>query len=505
MTATEELAATVATLKAASVEQGGKLGNYDKALADLSAGLKAVQQENEALKLRDSHNAADPTPVERAYSVATPAGSVASLKNGDVVDESHRYVGGTGGVVRLLGGMESGHYRHGIFDDPNPKDDWQKEAQERAQNIRWVKAFGKRPSKAMIEGLNAHMRKGPGMVAKVFADNNGEGGEFIVTIPMTKLEEQEVLERRIEGQVPSLNVTGSNAFTLPFLTTGVQPFLHGVPTTADLNPATLRKTVPVTDSRSISIKTLTVNVPVDRDAEEDSIVAAAPLMTRLVAEALRDGTEDALINGDTAGTHGDTAFLTWNPRSRWQVLGTDANDHRRMCIGWRQRAYDVDGTVSTAATDYNATQTVADYIGALAGLTTPHGFGQKVLYITSPEHYLKKILIDTNVLTVDKYGPSATVLTGEVGKIGGRALVLSDFVTADLATTGLYTGSGATTGLLIVNMDRFIMARRRAMRIEVETVVREHTVYVVASERKTMASFDDNTVANCRWLFNLTP
>jgi hypothetical protein len=296
----------------------------------------------------------------------------------------------------------------------------------------------------------------------------------------------------------------SSSVTVPFLnnTSGVQPFIHGVPTSGDLNPSVLSKSVPSTSDRTLTARTLAVNIPVDRDADEDSIVAAIPLMQRLASEALRDGKEDAFINGDTAATHGDTAFMTWNPRSRWSVLGS-STDHRKGWIGWRQRAYDVDATVTTAATDYNATQTVADYIGALAGLSSPHGFGD-IVYITSPEHYLKKILTDTNLLTVDKYGTFATVITGEVGKIGGRRLVLSEFVTADLDTTGLYTGSNTTSGVLIVNMARFLIGRRRSQRIEIETVVREHTHYVVASERLAFHTFDSNSIANCRWLFNLT-
>ncbi len=501
MSAAEELAGTVAQLKAASLAQDGKIANLEQAKADLMARLTAQAQESEALKLSAQRAAADPTPAEIAYT-GKAFGPIARINEGDKVDDQRRWAGSPAGVVRLLGGIEGRHWQYGYFDDPNPKNDHQIEAQERAQDIQWVKSFRKRPSQEMTKGLADHMAKAPGIIGKVFADNNGEGGEFIVTIPMTQLEQTAELERRIESLMPVLNMA-SNAATLPFLVTGVLPVIHGVPTSGDLNPADLSKSVPVTSDRTITATTLSVSVPVDRDAEEDSIVAARPLMQRLVAEALRDGSEDAYINGDTAATHGDTDFLNWNPRSRWQVTGADANDHRRLCIGWRQRAFDVDGTVSTATTDYNATQTVSAYIGAKAGFTTPHGFG-RVVYITSPEHYLAKILTDTNLLTVDKYGLQATVVTGEVGKIGNSPLVLSEFVTADLASTGLYTGSGTTTGMVMVNMDRFLIARRRTMRIEVETVARNHTTYIVASERKTMHSYDGNTVANVRWLFNLS-
>jgi len=442
--------------------------------------------------------------VERAYTAPDASKVRGGVADGVQVkvDQRARWFGSKSGAVRMLGGVEGRRYVPGLLDDPNPKGDWHKEAQAIAEEIAWAKAFNGRASEEMWRGLREHLASGPRAIAKVFADNATEGGEFIVSIPMTMLQRTAEMERKIEALLPVINVPSSTV-TMPFLTTGVQPFIHGVPASGDVNPADLPKTVPTTAERTISVKTLTVSVPVDRDAAEDSIIPAIPLMQQLVGEALRDGSEDALINGDTAASHGDTGIAGWNPRSRWTVLGS-SQDHRKAWIGWRQRAFDVDATVTTAATDYNATQTVAAYIGALAGLTSPHAFGS-IVYITSPEHYLAKILTDTNVLTVDKYGPGATILTGEVARIGGHPLILSEFVDKQYNTSGIYDDSTkTTTGLLIVNLSRFLMAQRRGMRVEVETVVRNNTTYVVASERKTLHSFDGNTVVNCRWLYNLS-
>lgn len=503
--AAEKLAKTIRDLEQASKSQGGQIANFEQALTDLKASLKEVKQAQDALNRAPASDT--PSDVDKAYAVPAAnrdkvSGGVADLSRGQKLKAGQgRWVGSSGGVVRLLGGMERGRWAPGLLDDPTPKNDWQREAQERAEEIAWVKAFRGEASRELWQGLADHMKAGPPQVAKVFADNAGEGGEFIVSIPMTMLERTAELERQVEALLMTLDVPSSTV-TMPFLTTGAQPFIHGQPVAGDNNPGVLPKSVPSTAERTINVRTLTVNIPVDRDAAEDSIIAAIPLMQRLAGEALRDGSEDCLINGDTAATHGDTAFGSWNPRSRWQVLGSSV-DHRKAWIGFRQRAFDLDATVTTAAEDQSGAQTVADYIGELSLLTSPHGMGD-VVYITSPEHYLKKILTDTNLLTVDKYGPSAVVVTGEVGRIGKHRLVLSEFVTADLATTGLYTGAGnSKTGMLIVNLARFLMARRRSLRIEVETVIRENTVYVVASERKTLHTFDGSSTVNCRWLYNL--
>lgn len=485
-----------------------KLAAFDQLLPQLKTGLDELKRAQADAANRPQ--TPDDESITRAYTLPEGnreqmrrRGGVADLRQGEQVTAKSRWLGSGGGVVRLVGGVELGRFRHGLLDDPRPKNDWQREAQQRAEEIAWVKAHNGRPSADLWNDFRDHMKAGPAAVAKVFADNATEGGEFIVSIPMSMLERTAELDRQLEGLLTTMDVPSSTV-TMPFLTTGVQPFLHNVPAAGDNTPATLPKTVPTTAERTISIKTLTVNVPVDRDADEDSIIAAIPLMQQLVGEALRDGTEDALINGDTAATHGDTGLAGWNPRSRWSTLGS-VQDHRKAWIGWRQRAFDVDATVTTAAVDQNTTQTVAGYIAALAGMTSPHAFGD-VVYITSPEHYLKKIIVDTNVLTVDKYGPAATILTGEVARIGGHPLLLSEYVDVQYNTSGIYDDSTkTTTGVLIVNLRRFLMARRRTMRVEVETVVREHTHYVVASERKTLHTFDGNSVANCVWLYNLTP
>ncbi len=504
--AAEDLKKTIVDLKSAA----DKIASQDAMLTDLKTTIKTLQQAQQAADLAAVNRETEPTDAAiRKY--ARPAatrdemakrGGVATLKDGQIVTENRRWAGAGAGVVRLLGGMEDGGWHDGLLDDPRPQSDWQREAQDKAEKLKWRKVLSGHVPQSQWDEFTAHMKKGPGIIGKVFADNAGEGGEWIVSIPMAMMERTLELERRIESQIPTMEMASSTV-TVPFLTTGAQPFLHNVPTTGDLNPGVLPKTVPVTSDRTITAKTLSVDIPVDSDASEDSIVPAIPLMQQLTGEALIDGSEDAFINGDSAAVHGDTAFATWNPRSRWQVLGA-SNDHRRGWIGWRQRAYDVDATVATAATDQGAIgETVVLYMGALAGLSSPHGFG-KVLYITSPEHFLAKIVNDTNLLTVDKYGPAATIITGEVGKIGRYPLILSDFITPDLAASGLFTGSGAKTGMVVVNVGRYLVARRRARRIEVERVIREHTTYVVASERKTLHTWDGNAVANVRWLFNLS-
>ena len=55
----------------------------------------------------------------------------------------------------------------------------------------------------------------------------------------------------------------------------------------------------------------------------------------------------------------------------------------------------------------------------------------------------------------------------------------------------------------MVNLPRFRVVKRRSLRVQIESQIIRHTAYVVASVRKTLHTFDANTVANVRWLHNL--
>lgn len=431
-----------------------------------------------------------------------PAGSIATKSHG--IGENRPFgVSAEAGVFRFFGAEdEAGIYRPGFFDDKIPKSAHQFEAQQLVEALAWARwARSEKQVARCWRALDRHMRRGPPALAKVWADNATEGGEFIVTTPLATLERTMELERRLEAAFGTMDIASSTA-THPFLTTGVQFFSHGVPSLGDMNPGELQKTVPVTAERTITTSTFTGALPGDLDAIDDSIVEWIPMANDLLARARVDMFEDAMINSDNAAVHGDTAFATWNPRSRWQVLGS-SQDHRATILGFRQRAFDVDATVTTAATDFSTSQTVASYMSAPVGMSGAQAFGD-LIYLTSPEHFLAKILIDTNLLTVDKYGPQATIQVGEVGRIGRHPLLLSEFMTSDLAATGLYTGAGALTSMLIVNRGRYRVVRRRGMSIVLERSALRHTAWAIASLRMGLHSFDSTTTANLRYLYNLS-
>jgi hypothetical protein len=100
-------------------------------------------------------------------------------------------------------------------------------------------------------------------------------------------------------------------------------------------------------------------------------------------------------------------------------------------------------------------------------------------------------------------GNKASILTGQVAALGGDPVVISRFVSADLATTGLFTNTGSTTGFLIVDASAFQMYVRRAARYEMERKIESGHYALVCSDRSLFDSVEAATVKNVHWSFNL--
>lgn len=417
-----------------------------------------------------------------------------SVKRGSV------YLGNGDGVIKMLGHVDDcGDYEPGLLDDPIARSDWHREMQDIVGDVGLCRSLGVRPTKSM-KRLNKHMLRGPEPIAKVWADNAGEGGEFIADVLVPDM----LRELRLPtGGVADLFMTQQlrtgGVTENPFHTAGLQPFLVGNPTLGDMDPATIERSVQSTDSRTVTPKTWAVNVPSFMDAEEDSIVEWGLMVRNDIIEALRDGEEDAIINGDT-GTHGDTAIATWaGPNSRWGVLGSN-NDHRTGFVGLRHRALGISG----ASADESGAQTATGTILWRSNLATAHKRPRDLVYIVSLDYLTAKLLTDSTFLTVDKYGPQATIYSGEVGQIGGVPVVVSEYMTSDLNASGVYDGVTTDyTGGLVVNRMRFQRAIRRGPMMALESRPTQHTNYLVASSRWTFRTIDAASTKNLYYAIKL--
>jgi len=100
------------------------------------------------------------------------------------------------------------------------------------------------------------------------------------------------------------------------------------------------------------------------------------------------------------------------------------------------------------------------------------------------------------VITVDKFGPNASVVAGQIGSIFGMPVVMSRFLSADMAASGLYSGSGSQTGFIIFNAASWYLYERRGIVVEQDKDISAGAIRLVATYRAVMGTPDDTTTVN---------
>jgi len=286
-----------------------------------------------------------------------------------------------------------------------------------------------------------------------------------------------------------------NTLLIPRLNRGGRPYIKGE-ITVDSPLAQYTTSTPATGQSTINIKGLASSYVLDDAAVEDAALAVLPIFSQQIAQDLEDAFEDCMINGDTAATHQDT-ISTWNIRSRWGASGLGgSSDHRRTFNGMRAAAFDQLNTAAKAGASLAASD-------ILAGMASLGELGaSNLVMVVSPEFMIESLMGLQEVITIDKFGPAASVLSGQIGSIFNVPIIMSRFLSNDLFTSGLYTGSGATTGFLLFNAASYYLYERRGIVVEQDKDISAGAIRLVATYRGVMGSPDQSATKNTFFGFN---
>lgn len=417
----------------------------------------------------------------------------------------HRYCDESGRIhlksktrkVRFAGQVAEVH-QPGLLDDTEAQTPWHLELQKAVERRSLVRLMAKNPATPKTDAeILKLMSRAPqnirGAIEKAITDTAGSGAEWIPDGTYPSIYEEFKVPLAIAGLFPIVDMPRATMLQ-PKLSTGVRPFKRNAISSDD--PANYTGSTPVTAEQTITVSNLAVRVVYDEMEAEDSIVALEPLVRRLVVDAINDGYTDAMVNGDAAATHQDT-IASWNIRGRWGASGLGGSaDHRRIFTGLRALAFDRSQTV-----DMGSAQTITGLMSSLIG-----GMGERaasrLAIIVSPEVFYQKLLSDSNVLTLDKLGTGATLLSGQLASVFGHPIVVSRFLSADLAATGKFTGSGALSGALAVDLSAFSHYQRRNTLVELDRDIKTGGTHVVATLRRCFKTVSGSTEAVVRFGFN---
>jgi HK97 family phage major capsid protein len=389
----------------------------------------------------------------------------------------------------------------GLLDSENATSDWHAELKQIAQDRHICRMLLSDPYTPKMDAkLYRHLMKAPKSILpsiqRAFNDQAGTGAEFIPDQFISDLYQTFQLPKRLRSLLTRVQAD-RNTLLIPRLNRGGRPYIKGE-ITVDSPLSQYTTSTPSTGQSTISIKGLASSYVLDDAAVEDSALAVLPIFSQQIAQDLEDAFEDCMINGDTAATHQDD-IANWNIRSRWGTAGLGGSaDHRRTFLGMRAAAFD---QTSTGAITAPAKATAADILSGMAKLGELGS--SNLVMVVSPEFMVKHLMQLDEVITIDKFGPNASILAGQIGSIFGMPIVMSRFMGADLHTNGLYTGANSTTGYLLFNAASWYLYERRGIVVEQDKDISAGAIRLVATYRAVMGSPDDtSTVKNVFYGFN---
>jgi hypothetical protein len=431
--------------------------------------------------------------------------SARNVENTTDREMMHRYTDETGrlhlqSTKRRLqfAGKSAEIFQPGLLDDKTICTDWQQDLQKAVERRSLVRLVAKnnatpRTDAEILQILHRAPTGIRGQIEKAITDTAGSGAEWIPDGTFPSIYEEFQTPNAVAALFGTIDMPNATMLQ-PSLTTGVRPYKRNAISSDD--PTNYTGSTPVTSETTITVSNWAVRVVYDEMDAEDAVVAMEPLVRRLVVDALNDGYEDTMINGDTAASHQDD-IANWNIRSRWGSSGLGgAADHRRIFLGLRALAADRSQTV-----DMGSAQTVTGLMSELVG-----GMGERaasqLAIIVSPEVFYQKLLADSNVLTLDKLGNAATLLSGQLASVFGHPIIVSRYLSADLAATGLYTGSGALSGAIAVDRSAFFHYQRRGSLVELERDIKTGGTHVVATLRRCFKTVSGANEAVVRFGYN---
>lgn len=288
----------------------------------------------------------------------------------------------------------------------------------------------------------------------------------------------------------------SNPFELPI--EGTDPTVYFVPETTDEDHLTLGANNPIPDSKvgsgkvQLAAKKLALRVGFSSELVEDAVVPVLNIYREQAVRAITDSIDYVLLNGDTAssgninkdgGTPDATdRYMAFNGLRKLPLVTTTAN------------AVDADGAPTLALLRQARFTMAAKYAARPSDLA----------WIVDGGTYAQFLGI-SEFLTMEKAGPMATALTGQIGFADGAPVIVSaemPLTDGDNGKVDDATPANNTKGTaLCVYRPGWFVGYRRRIAVSVDYLPYYDAYQLTATVRLAFVNFDGDVAAA---LYNVT-
>jgi len=233
------------------------------------------------------------------------------------------------------------------------------------------------------------------------------------------------------------------------------------------------------------------------EASEDLLIAILPMLQNKHVRNIGEAIEDAIVNGHTTGLDtGGTHFGKTNPPA--------ATDARYCWDGLRKMAIAYTPTPSNRADMGNVKPTVVGMRGIRAAMGEYGLDPSMLLYIMGMFGFVK-LLDDSNVLTLEKFGNLATIQTGAMAAVDGCSVLVSRRVPQNANATGIIDGTTTNRTLAVVaNKGAFVLGNRRRITLAQQYHIASDSNELVAFWRGDFQPLHATaSIAGCGVLYNI--
>ena len=314
-----------------------------------------------------------------------------------------------------------------------------------------------------------------------------EGLEWMPTDMSSNLQEFYRVNRKVAGLFPEFTMpAGSGSFDWPIQESDSIAKLIGETTTVQTAYADSSEETPNTGKVTFTAKKARSRLQIAAELTEDAAFAVTPWATRQAGMGITNAIETGTINGDTTATHQDSDT-------------TAATDFRKAWEGLRETAFD-----KTSSTDAaGAALTKAMLHGARAGLGKYGVNTAELAWIWGIQTYLKTVIGGVSsewgdLQTLDKLGPNAILLSGQVAAFAAVPVIISEYIREDLNASGVYDGITTTRSvMIIVHKPSFMYGIKRGINVVVEKLVPHDVFNVFAFKRQAFTTMWPAVTEDC--------
>ena len=307
------------------------------------------------------------------------------------------------------------------------------------------------------------------------------GDELVPTGMAAQLWEDMFLQSRIAGTITRVPMP-TNPFDIP-LGLGAVTWRKGTENTATTasDPATAKSTLTSTELVTEQNWSYTL--------DEDAAIAMAPAIRARLAQSGAEIIDSFILNADAtnAGT-GNINLDDADPDDASYYLSAGQDGIRHLWL--------VDNTAqaNTAGGDALADADITKALGLMGKYAVDP---TRCIIVADVATYLNGLLTLTNVVTVDKFGPQAVVLTGQLAAYRGIPVIVSASAPKTEADGKVSTTAGNNTlgQLSIYNRDMWYVGFNRDLLIETDRLIQTRKYIMVTSLRMAVAAHGTRSTA----------